>query len=92
MVRPRRINFVITPVCSGTINPTLHHPLQARFQPVGPTGRLPARRALVEHTARREGRLYEQEARTHYITIPLFSPSRRLYEPEANIPIVSEAN
>jgi hypothetical protein len=30
--------------------------------------------------------------RTHYSTIPLFSPSRRVCEPEAIIPIVSEAN
>jgi hypothetical protein len=63
-------NFIVAPACGGTINPTFHHPFRARFQPVGLTGRLPARRALAEHTARREG---------------------RLYEPEANIPIVSEA-
>jgi len=29
---------------------------------------------------------------THHSTIPLFSPRRRLYEPEAIIPIVSGAN
>jgi hypothetical protein len=51
-------NFIVNPVGGGTINPTLHYPLRARFQPVG----LQAGFLLVELTARREGRIYEPEA------------------------------
>ncbi len=69
--------FIVNPVGGGTINPTLHYPLRARFQPVG----LQAGFLLVELTARREGRLYEPEARTHYSAIKLHFVPTILSEP-----------
>ena len=54
-------NFIVNPVGGGTITPTWHYPLRARF---------PARRAY-----RPEGRLYDSEAKTHYSTVPVFHHS-----------------
>ena len=63
-----------------TIYPILQYPLRARFQRVGlQTGFL-----LVEPTARREGKIYYPEAKTHSSNIPAFPPGCRTYGLEAN--------